>query len=323
MQRHTLHSGSAARRGGALTYVVGGVALAAATVALAVDFDALKQGRIEKALGKSVAAFQAARIAEDTGSLTSALAAQSNAEFDAAHLAELWAFDATDVVRFETGRSTIDWKTATAKVECVAFVKVADATEETRHDVVWNWVHLDGAWKIAPVLEPWGRSLGEALHAERQEQLLERVEQYGELRIVDDQAAIYAMLCKADRDKVALADHVAFFGRGILDVHGVEIKDVRVALDGRSAEVDVDIDCELIPANLPPETRRSFTAAGTELRQIKPFTMIWRHEAGDWHFQQEEVEREMPPNTQMPATGGALPANAAGPLAPDAASKPH
>jgi hypothetical protein len=323
MQRLTQQSGSAARRGGALTYVVGGVALAAATVALAVDFDALKQGRVEKALGKSVAAFQAARIAEDAEALSAALAAKTSAEFDVAHLAELWAFDATDVVRFETGRTTIDWKTASAKVECAAFVTVADATEETRHDVVWNWVHVDGAWKVAPALEPWGRSLGEALHVERKEQLLERVEQYGELRIVDDQAAIYAMLCKADRDKVSVADHVAFFGRGILDVHAVAVKDVRVALDGRSAEVDVDIDCELIPANLPPETRRNFTAAGTELRQIKPFTMIWRHEAGDWYFQQEEVEREMPPNAQVPAPGAVLPANAAGPQPPDAASKPH
>jgi hypothetical protein len=312
-----------ARRGGALTYVVGGIALAAATVALAVDFDALKQGRIAKALDRSVAAFQAARVAEDTPALTAVLAEKTSADFDAAHMANLWAFDTTNVVRFEETVTNIDWKSATAKVECAAFVKVADGGDEVRHDVVWNWVHADGAWKVAPHSEPWGRSLGESLHAERRAHLEERVAQYGELRVVDDQAAIYALLCKADRDKVKLADHVAFFGRGILDVHSVVLKDVRVSTDGRTAEVDVDIDCELVPANLPPETRRNFTAAGTELRQIKPFTMIWHFEAGDWYFQQEEVEREMPPNAQLPAGGNAMPANAAGPQAPDSASKPH
>jgi hypothetical protein len=323
MQRIHRESGTAARRGGALTYVVGGVAIAAATVALTVDFDALKKGRIAKALDTSVAAFQAARVAEDVPSLTAALAAKTSADFDATHLANLWAFDTTDVVRFEGTRTNIDWKSATAKVECAAFVKVADGGEEVRHDLVWNWVHADGAWKVAPQTEPWGRSLGESLHAERRVRLEERVAQYGEMRVVDDQAAIYAMLCKADRDKVSLADHVAFFGRGILDVHSVVLKDVRVSTDGRTAEVDVDIDCELVPANLPPETRRNFTTGGTELRQIKPFTMIWRFEAGEWYFQQEEVTREMPPNAQMPPTGSALPANAAGPQAPDSASKPH
>jgi hypothetical protein len=319
MNTRTTHLDHTSRRGGAAVYVLGGLVVAASAVALTVDFGALKRGLMEKDLAQQVEAFQTARLAEDTAGLQSLFATSATADFDTLHLAELWAFDTTDVARFEGLATKIDWATRTATVTGTAFV-VADGGEPVGHELSWRWAHTKERWGLVPAEEPWGRSLGDVLHAERQAQLVERAKDYIELRLTDDQEALYAMLREADRAKSSLAEYLAVFGQGVLKVHGIELTDTRVATDGRSATVDMLVDCELVVSNLPPEMRRNFSTAGTNTRAQSPYRVAWEYENGDWYFTQEEkpVREQETYAKGNPSPSGAapLPAGAAGPTLP-------
>lgn len=320
MNTRTTHLVRTSRRGGAALYVLGGLVVVASAVALTVDFAALKRGSMEKDLAAKVEAFQAARLAEDAAALQPLFATDATADFDTLHLADLWAFDTTDVARFEGLATKIDWATRTATVTGAAFVTAAEGGEPARHEMTWRWAHTNGRWGLVPAEEPWGRSLGDVLHAERQAQLVERAQEYIDLRLTDDQEALYAMLRQADRAKSSLAEYLAVFGQGVLKVHGIELTGTRVATDGRSATVDMLVDCELVVRNLPPEMRRNFSTAGTDTRAQSAYRVAWEYENGDWYFTQEEkpVRDHETYAKGKPSPSGAapLPEGAAGPTLP-------
>lgn len=309
----TTASGSvtASQRGSAALYVVGALALAGATAALAIDFEELQRNRVEARLDERLAQYAELRRAEDAAGLVQLLGEKARIEFDAEHMASRWAFDDSEVVSIDGSTVAIQWDRGFAQVtwqvrvaetespeqgadveENVAGPSIAPAPVPTTHTVEQDWALRNEVWSLVPGDEPWGRNRAEVLYADRVTALKDRFAAYRELRFADDQLAIYAMLTPEDRERTDLGGFLSIFATGAMRVHGMELEEARLDEGGVKGNVTYQLDSELVLAQLPPDMRARLSGTDpAELRRTTGSACTWQFIEGEWYIELEEPPR--------------------------------
>lgn len=302
------------RRGGTGLLVLGGLAGAALIVFLAIDLDAIERDRSKDALAAQFEAYRDARSAEDAEALVALFTPSSRASFDAERIGLRWDFEGTDVL--EVGEPTLDvrWDTGRARVTAEARVAIApvvdaeggadgeanDAAEVATHALEQKWALLDGTWYLVPGDEPWGLERLEVVRQLRRQRFDERFEQYREVRLKDDQQALYSMYTAADRAETDLGRYLSIYGHGVMKVHAIDLVEVELDADGDTAESTFELDSELVLRNASPAMRSALRDAKPEdLRGRSAYPQVWHWEDGDWYLEMEKdptkVRQAAPP----------------------------
>ncbi|WP_145186320.1 hypothetical protein [Planctomycetes bacterium Pla163] len=295
------------RRGGAGLYLIGALALAGATVALTIDFGQLERDRVADRLDERLERFAELRAAEDAAGLVQLLGEKARAEFNAEHMAGRWAFDDTEVLEMTGPTVVFEWDRGFAQATWQ--VRVAETAPQVEDEgagemagptavpaptpkaytLDQSWALQGGTWFLVPGDEPWGKSRAEVLFGDRLAALEERYADYRDLRMADDQVAIYSMLTPKDRERTDLGTFLGIFGTGAMRVHGMELTKSSLDDGGAAGRVDFVLDSELVLAQLPPDMRARLSGTDpAELRRQTEAACTWQFIDGEWYLEQEE-----------------------------------
>jgi hypothetical protein len=121
------------------------------------------------------------------------------------------------------------------------------------------------------------------------ERLRARLDRYVALRKAGDWQGLYAMTDPHDRRVVDYAKFHRFYGQEMTRLHSITVKEARMDDASKTANMELDVEVELVPENLPATFRRSLKVddrAALRQRSNVKLDWVWR---GDWYFGMDRV----------------------------------